>query len=276
MANRKPLVLNSGQVQQIQSPDLVDPTVVLSPIGSLSGLTLANNGANSKSISIAAGATTDSTNSFNMNPGTPWFKTLNSAWAVGQGSSGTPIGGLFTGSVAASTWYHVFLIRKDSDGTIDAGFDTSVTASHAPAGYTTFRRIGSILTDGSSNVRSFVQTGDWFFWNVPANDVNGVSLVAATFTTKSLAGVPPGVATLAMIYGSFNCATVGGALFLSDMMVTAIAQFTIIQVVSTAFCATGPTLVMTDTSQQVQVYCSNTITSALYLSVQGYMDTRGK
>jgi len=60
------------------------------------------------------------------------------------------------------TSYHLFLIRKDSDGSIDAGWDTDIDCANIPSGYTAYRRIRSYLTDGSANILDTVQDGDYF------------------------------------------------------------------------------------------------------------------
>lgn len=55
--------------------------------------------------------------------------------------------GLDTGTVAASTWYYVWMI---DNGTAPAGlFSLSSTAPQLPSGYTYALRIGAIRTDGS-------------------------------------------------------------------------------------------------------------------------------
>jgi len=72
-------------------------------------------------------------------------KELDNVWAEGTGAGGRPS----TVALFIDTWYHVFVIAK-SDGTVDAGFDTSLTATNLLAdatGYTFFRRIGSIKTE---------------------------------------------------------------------------------------------------------------------------------
>ena len=97
-------------------------------------------------------------------------KQIDATWAVGTGA-----GGLFSGSVAVDTTYHLFVIVKDSDGSVDAGFDTSVSAANIPVGYTAYRRIASVITDGSSNILQFYQLGDYFYWGVPVKDSSNVN-----------------------------------------------------------------------------------------------------
>jgi hypothetical protein len=73
-------------------------------------------------------------------------KQIDATWAAGSDQ-----GGMFTGSVAADTLYHVFIIG-DREGNIDAGFDTSATCANIPTGYYTYKKIGEVFTDGSANI----------------------------------------------------------------------------------------------------------------------------
>lgn len=95
---------------------------------------------------------------------------------------------MFTGSIANATSYHVCLIEKDSDLTIDAGFDTSVTCVNRPAGYTKFRRVGSLLTDGSANFIGFIHRGDDFIWKTPILDIADTGVASATTEALSIPG----------------------------------------------------------------------------------------
>lgn len=155
-----------------------DPTM-------LTGLTIANNTTDAAhDIDIAAGSA-GSEGGILLSLAATMTKQLDAAWAAGNNA-----GGLFSGAIAASTWYHVFVIRKDSDGSIDAGFDTDIGAANIPAGYTEFRRIGSVKTDGASAILAFVQSGNWFHWSSPVLDIN--TLTGATNLTQVI-NVPPGV-----------------------------------------------------------------------------------
>ena len=145
--------------------------------GFLSGLTLSNDSDADHDIAIAVGVCRDSADAQTLVLSTIMTKRIDATWSAGDDA-----GGLFTGSVATDTWYHVFLIRKTSDGSIDAGFDTSVSAANIPAGYAAYRRIGSVKTDGSSNIKPFVQFGDRFTWSAPTADAIDV----ATSTTAAL------------------------------------------------------------------------------------------
>lgn len=122
------------------------------------GLTLSNAADTDHDITVAAGKCSSSAFDTMLVLASAMTKQIDASWSVG-----TNAGGLFSGSVANSTWYYVHIIRKDSDGSIDIGFDTSITAANKPAGYTYYRRIGSVITDGSANIRNFFQYGNRFF-----------------------------------------------------------------------------------------------------------------
>ena len=125
------------------------------------GLELSNNATDAANdIDIAVGACRDKSNTYNMSLSSGLTKQIDAAW-----TAGTNAGGLFSGTVAADTWYHVFLIRKDSDGTIDAGFDTSVSAANRPAGYSSYKWIGAVLTDATPAIIAFKQVNDTFYWD---------------------------------------------------------------------------------------------------------------
>ena len=162
------------------------------PMNYLTGLGLSNAADTDHDITIAVGTARDSANAYDLPLASPLTKQIDAAWAAG-----TNAGGMFTGAVGVTTWYHVFLIRKDADGTIDAGFDTSVTAANKPAGYSNYRRIGSVKTDGSSNIVQFYQYGDSFQWKAVFSDCDQNNPgVAAVLVTLS---VPLGVVTKAMM-----------------------------------------------------------------------------
>jgi hypothetical protein len=118
-------------------------------------------------------------------------KQIDAAW-----SSGDNAGGLFDGTVSNTTTYHVFLIEKDSDNSIDAGFDTSVTAANIPTGYTNYRRIGSVMTNESANIIPTTQYGNSVVLDVAAEDVDATE--TSTAVTAALS-VPIGVAVIADI-----------------------------------------------------------------------------
>ena len=92
-------------------------------------------------------------------------KQLDASWAAG-----TNQGGLFSGAKANSTWYHCFAIYNPTSGVADCGFDTSVTAANIPSGYTKYKRVGSIRTNGSGNILAFSQADKYFLWKTQTED----------------------------------------------------------------------------------------------------------
>lgn len=163
--------------------------------GSIFGLSLSNAADADHDITISIGSSMDSTSIYPLNLASSLTKQIDAAWSIGDAA-----GGLFSGTVANDTWYHTFLIRKDSDGSIDAGFDTSVTAANIPAGYTAYRRLGSVLTDGSANILPFLQRGNNFMWNAPINEWNAV--VGTGSGTSVTISTPFDVKTEAVLFAA--------------------------------------------------------------------------
>lgn len=150
-----------------------------------SGYQITNNVSNpNTAIDFRVGECADSTGATLIALNSTLTKSINAAWAAGNNA-----GGLFSGSVAASTTYHLFVIKKDSDGTIDAGFDTSITAANKPAGYSSYRRVASLYTDVSSHLVQIINFGDDFLLQVPVSNYNantvGTSAVLVTLSVPS-------------------------------------------------------------------------------------------
>jgi hypothetical protein len=122
------------------------------PTNYLSGMGLTNGTDSDHDVDFAAGYARDSTDSANL-IGTALTKQIDAAWTAGDAA-----GGLFSGTVATTTTYYVFAIKKDSDSSVDYGFDTSSTAANIPSGYTYYRHLDTITTDGSANIEPFTVT----------------------------------------------------------------------------------------------------------------------
>ena len=165
----------------------VYPVVAVVP-GQIFGLTLSTAGS-SATFSIAAGSASDKTNSDSLILAAALSKTT-SAWAVGSGN-----GGLDTGAIANSTWYHVHLIKRVDTGVVDALISTSATAPTMPTGYTLSRRIGAIQTNGSAQWVKFQQDGDRFY-RLQIGDYTISGTFAATLRTLS---IPLGIVVQPML-----------------------------------------------------------------------------
>jgi len=115
----------------------------------INGLTIKNNATtpNTK-VDVALGQCRDSSNVYDI--------SLAAGVTINAAVNGA--NGLDAGSLAASTFYAVFVIADPS------GFNSPVclmslswTAPTLPFGYGILRRIGAVLTDGSSHILKFYQ-----------------------------------------------------------------------------------------------------------------------
>lgn len=154
--------------------------------GYLFGCTLSRNtGSPNTKIDIQPGQACDGSGLAMMN--------LAAVATVDTGTVGA--NGLDTGTLAASKWYHVWVIGK-LDGTT-AGFmdraDLAGLSPTLPAGYVFKRRVGEVLTNGSTQFIDFIQRDDSFFWQTPVQDQNATALTAATPVSLTLASVPLGL-----------------------------------------------------------------------------------
>jgi hypothetical protein len=147
--------------------------------GYIDGLTMSTAGS-STTMTIAPGEATDSTNLVTLELAASINKTTAS-WAVG-----TATGGLDTGSIANSTWYYFYVIRRPDTGVVDVVFSTNSTSPTLPTNYTQFRYIGAGLTNGSGQWTAFTQVGDTFTWAVPVVDFSGAGSATATLMTCSV------------------------------------------------------------------------------------------
>jgi hypothetical protein len=173
--------------------DLVAPL----PMNYIAGLITSNNvGDAVNDLDIAIGVARDSTDVDNMRLTAAITKQIDAVWAVG-----TNQGGLDTGSVAASTMYAVWLIKRSDTGVVDVLFSTSFTAPTMPTNYDRKRLIGAIRTTAGSGITAFTQVGDYFRYLAIAGDISDSSLTDATYKDGTLL-VPP--RSLAHIYGALT------------------------------------------------------------------------
>ena len=167
------------------------------PQNYLSGLILSNGTDATNDFNIGIGRARDSTNTVDLFLSAAMGKQLDVAWAAG-GTTGAPAGGRMSPGAITNTTYFVFLIRKDSDGSIDSGFDVSPTAPTMPVGYTYFRRIGAFRRIGGVN-QGILQYGDYFKLKVPVRDINTTNPGTARVALQ-LSNVPFGVKFLVDAY----------------------------------------------------------------------------
>lgn len=237
--------------------------------GYISGLTLSAAGATA-TFGIAAGVCADSTAVSGLSLASAYTKT-GSNWAVGTGN-----GGLDTGSIANSTWYHVYAIKRVDTGVVDVIFSASAASPTLPANYTLFRYIGSMKTDGSAQWVKFSQRGDEFLWAVPVRDIN--TAVLDTTPLLSVLSVPTGIQVNALIRGDANHASAGTAVLLNSPDETSAApsagNYTAITQVNSQAIVFRDNI-RTDTSGRIRSV-SAAASTTLEVSTFGWIDTRGR
>ena len=164
---------NAGAQGQLPAPSV---TIAMTP------------GHTTTRISFSAGRARDSSNTNSMQLVAPISKDLTAAWTAGDGNGGRDTGALVNGQ----TW-HCHVILNTTSGVVDALFSQSATAPTLPAGYTKFRRVGSILLDAAATTISpFVQKGDDFMLTPPRADYAAQTNGGGTPTLRRFS-VPVGV-----------------------------------------------------------------------------------
>jgi len=174
-----------------------NPTIVQLPLGVPEGLTLSNSTSTPGQVEIivgralirrATGERVLATRTFLLK------KNLLAPWAAGFTSNGLPSNVPLT----ANTIYHVFLII-DTNGVVDAYFDTSALAANRPSGWDA-RMIGSILTNPISGIAEFDQQDDRFEYRgaVSAADTANLSTSANNIVTLPTPSVASAIGTIYM------------------------------------------------------------------------------
>lgn len=247
----------------------------LLPRGYIDGFVLVNDAGFTDNIDFSAGMCADSTNAVSIQLTATLVKSATAAWAAGAGS------GLFTGSsVPSSTVLHCFVIMK-TNGTVDAGFDTSVTAANRPAAYTYFRRVGSVITDTQPHIRLFHQYGDEFWWDTSILDVNA-SAPGTAAVTRTLT-VPTGVAVKAILdLTVYDSAGTSCEAYVSNIDSADLTPLFTADIQSTASSTAaiegyGAQMIWTNTSGQIRSrQTTSAATSTVRIRTRGWIDQRGR
>lgn len=237
--------------------------------GYLSGLTLSNDGTSpNTTIDVATGVCADSTSTVLWKT-SALTKVLNSSGVWTAGTSGN---GLDTGAKANSTWYHVYAIRKDADGSGDVLYSLSATAPTMPSGYTYFRRIGSIKTDGSGNILAFKQVGDTFYWAATVSD--GAPALIGTSASLLTLTVPTGVQVDALFKASMLTSATVSVLFTSPDENDQVPGNALIDLIANTAYASGDFERRTNTSAQIRGRASSS--QNVNIGTYGWKDSRGR
>lgn len=193
---------------------MVTTTSAELPRGYIDGLILSNDsGDTAHDIAIAIGECRDSTDAKDIANAAILTKRIDAGWGVGDDQ-----GGMDTGSVGNSSWYHVWLIIRSDTGVVDALFSLSATAPTMPANYDYKRRLGSVLTNGSANIIAFIQMGEQFLWLVPKADATAAAIGTAAVTL--VISTPLGVKTFPAIGASVAKTSATPSMYISSLDVT--------------------------------------------------------
>jgi len=236
--------------------------------GFINSLILSNDTDTANDINITAGACVDSTNAVNILLASEITKQIDANWAVGDDAGGFPSALTLTND----TWYHVFVIIDTATGTVDAGFDTSLTATNLltdASAYDNYRRIGSVRRATGTN-ELFTQIQNVVYWTTPPSTVNpgtgtvtlltppGVNCMAELLAVITGSTAPGGaVSTFRPVSGSHSISNLGGETWYANPTTSNFND-----VVN----------VMTDTSSGIHNIDAAT---ALTMYVLSYVDYRG-
>ena len=225
-------------------------------------------------ITISVGSASDSATAKQLALSSDITKQLDAAFVEGNDA-----GGLFSGTIDADTTYHLFIIEKDSDGSIDAGFDTSLTAANIPTGFTAFRRIASFITDSSSNIIGFSAVesnggGLIHTYDDRIQDVNDTTPGTARVTFT--ATVPLDIQFLARL-AVILVETATAEIIITETTQTDVAPTSTtndLRTTSSGSQATTNMERMTSTLGQMNFRSSDATVSAFAISIIGYYDFR--
>jgi hypothetical protein len=207
---------------------------------------------------------------------TAMTKRLQSSGAWSAGNNGNL---LLSGARANNSTYHLFALYK-TDGTVDygallgvAGTDPNPT-SVLPSGYTKYDYRGSILTDGSGNIREFMQYGKLFKLKTPSIDINNVA-GTTTIQSHTLNSVPTGIKVKPSYQMVNNYNNGGGAqIYLSSPDQADINPSTYFQTASTissTYTQTYSGEIITNKSRQINSRATST-NCLILIGVEGWVD----
>jgi hypothetical protein len=264
---------------------LSDIVVEKYPPRHIAGLRTENNGADPlHDIDFGSGSCRDTNDIINMDLFTSITKRIDASWSEGTGNGGFPS----ALSISPDTWYHLFVIGK-VDGTVDAGFDSATDASNLlndATGYTAYRRVGSILTDGSSNITSYRQGQeniDYFFFNSFKQDVNDTN-PGTTIQYRTMS-VPLGVEVVGLFSLSLiSSSTISGNVDINVLHPGVNDQFTGAVLRASYHAPSGASNdsvskvdILTNTLSQIKyILDTSHANTVVTMYTRGWIDPRGK
>jgi len=242
------------------------------PHGYLYGLTLINNSTDADhDLDIAPGEARDDQDLSSIFLTTTITKQLDIAFTEGTASGGRDA----NDTLGADQEYNIFLTADSTKVKLtDVFFSTSATPT-LPSGYDRKRRIGSIFTDSSSNIRPFLQQGNYFRFKTPVEDVQNTSGSSTVFQQYTL--TTPAHA-LAHVYArgistsnswqAINLRPIGAADPSNSIFgVTGSRTYT-----TTNPWSVGLVLILVDENSQIEAAIAASTFHTIYLITAGYFD----
>ncbi len=169
--------------------------------GNRSGLVISATGT-SANITITANAITG------FRPGTSIYRTIPSV-SLTLNTATVGSNGLDTGTLAANTWYYIFIATNLTGATNTCLCSTSPTSFVSPGGFSYWARVGAFKTDGTANKYplSFIQYDNRIQFKVASgSNLTALPIIASgssgnvstpTWTSFSLVGSIPTTASRA-------------------------------------------------------------------------------
>lgn len=258
----------------IKRPD----TDVVDALTSLSSGLVADAASASFAVTIASPAVI-TLNNHGLQVGAPFVPSTTGALPTGM-TAGTTY---FVKSVTDANTIGSFALTQGGTAINTTGTQSgahSMTSSPVlPTNYTLFRRVGSMLTDGSAHWTKFSQKGDEFLWDVPVQNLN-FSAVLATAAINISVTTPAGIKTNALLFvvgqsvsgtqfAKFYSPDIGGA-------AASYANCDIVFDTSGGSGCQGYANVRTSTNSQIKAIGSQVSASSIVVNTNGWIDTRGK
>jgi hypothetical protein len=240
---------------------------------SISGLTPSNSLADSQNdITVSAGRARDSTKTYDIILPTGMTKRSDAVWSIGDNG-----GGLDTGTKVTGASYHIFLIRRTSDGLADILFSASPTNPVLPTGWSAFRRIHSFRTGSAAGapIAPGKYFGGWFEFTNKFQIYSSTSVAALTLYNFS---VPVGIKVRAKnLYAFFATDSGAGYVHVNDPDIG--AYDTSNAAYARAFQGGGASVIFvsedwTNTAGQLYLYSAAGANAKATVYQQGWFDPR--
>lgn len=211
--------------------------------------------ATTTTVTVSAGTMADSTNAVQM--------ALSGSHTLNMAASGA--GGLDTGTIAATTWYAVVVINGTSGTTVMATKETagSPISPTMPSGYTKYRYVGSIFSNGSTQVAQFFQTGQNFYFAAPINDLSSAGVNSVQVVTLT---IPRGI----IVFPDMSWVIGNNSLFVFPATISTDTGW---QISASASGTTGAAAIATIASNtSAQIHWQSSLTSTVNEFTRGWTD----